>query len=71
MRDGAQAVPPLPRGARRVFLDRKAQHGREAQQAQNAQRILGKAPRRVAHTAQDARAQVRLPAEGIDERSLR
>ena len=71
VRDGAQAVPPLPRGARRVFLDRKAQHGREAQQAQNAQRILGKAPRRVAHTAQDARAQVRLPAEGIDERSLR
>ena len=43
----------------------------DARQAQNAERILGKAPRRVAHTAQDARAQVRLPAEGIDERSLR
>lgn len=71
VRDGAQAVPPLPRGARRVFLDRKAQHGREAQQAQNAERILGKAPRRVAHTAQDARTQILPPAEGIDERSLR
>ena len=43
VRDGAQAVPPLPRGARRVFLDRKAQHGGKAQQAQNAERILGKA----------------------------
>jgi len=71
VRDGAQAVPPLPRGARRVFLDRKAKHGRKAQQAQNAERILGKAPRRVAHTAQDARTQILPPAEGIDERSLR
>ena len=71
VRDGAQAVPPLPCGARRVFLDRKAQHGREAQQAQNAERILGKAPRRVADAAQDARTQILPPAEGIDERSLR
>ena len=71
MRDGAQAVPPLPRGARRVFLDRKAKHGRKAQQAQNAERILGKAPRRIAHAAQDAGSQVRLPAEGIDEPSVR
>ena len=71
VRDGAQAVPPLPCGARRVFLDRKAQHGREAQQAQNAERILGKAPRRVADAAQDARTQILPPAEGIDKRSLR
>ena len=71
VRDGAQAVPPLPRGARRVFLGRKAKHGREAQQAQNAERILAEAPRRVAHTAQDARTQILPPAEGVDERSLR
>ena len=71
VRDGAQAVPPLPRGTRRVFLDRKAQHGREAQQAQNAERILAEAPRRIAHAAQDARTQILPPAEGIDERSLR
>ena len=71
VRDGAQAVPPLPCGTRRVFLDRKAKHGGKAQQAQNAERILGKALRRVAHTAQDARTQILPPAEGIDERSLR
>ena len=71
VRDGAQAVPPLPRGTRRVFLDRKAKHGREAQQAQNAERILGEASRRIAHAAQDARTQILPPAEGIDEPSVR
>ena len=56
-------------GAGSFFLRRKAKHRAKAHKAQNAQRVLFKAPRRFADAAEDTRFQVRLSAERIDERA--
>ena len=50
-------------------FDGKAQHGRNPQAAQDSQGILGKAPFRLAHAAQDSRFQIRPSFEGIIQRS--
>ena len=56
-------------GAGSFFLRRKAEHRAKAHEAQNAQRVLFKAPRRFADAAEDTRFQIFLPAERIDERT--
>ena len=49
-------------------FDGKAQHGRKPQAAQDSEGILGKAPFRLAHAAQDSRFQIRPSFEGIIQR---
>ena len=50
-------------------FDGKAQHRRKPQAAQDSEGILGKAPFRLAHAAQDSRFQIRPSSEGIIQRS--
>ena len=56
-------------GAGSFYLRRKAEHRAKAHKAQNAQRVLFKAPRRFADAAEDTRFQILLPAERINERA--
>ena len=52
-----------------ALLHGKAQHRRKAQRPHDAQGVLAEAPVRVAHAAQDAPAQVVLPAVQVGERA--
>jgi len=59
------------RGAGGLLLRRKTEHGAEAHEPQNAQRVFLKPPLRLADAAKDACFQVFLPAAGVDERAVR
>ena len=61
------AAAAAPRGRGRARLQRKTQLRRKPRRAQHAQRVLGKAGVGVADTAQHPGAQVRLPAERVDQ----
>ena len=65
----ADELPPHRRSG--VLLDRKAQLGRKAHAAQNAQRILSKARIRIADRTQNAVFQVVLTAERVKNPAFR
>ena len=54
-------------GRRRLRRDLKAEHGRKAQRAQDAQPILLKAAVRLAHAAHNAARNVLRPAADVDQ----
>lgn len=54
-----------------VRFDLEAEHRGEAQSAQHAQRVLVKALRRGAHTADHACGEIRLPSKQIHQSALR
>ncbi len=54
-------------GRRRLRRDLKAEHGRKAQRAQDAQPILLKAAARLAHAAHNAARNVLRPAADVDQ----